>query len=145
MSLAILCKCEILICPIFNVLNAKVRSLSVSWIIGVGWEMLCKNLETFCEPCLPILDGIVESKFYIHAVDNIKAEVSECIKIVFTKFSHLSRNGQWLVIESRSQIKIQIRKVVFHCIKMIFIIFPFELTVFKALLVFGEQSIVKSV
>ncbi len=145
MSLAILCKCEILISPIFNVLNAKVGSLSISWIIGVGWEVLCENLETFCEPCLSILDGIVESKFLIHAVDNVKSEVSKCIKIVFTKFSHLSRNGQWLVFESRSQIKIQIGKVVFLCIKMIFIVFPFEITVFKALLVLDEQSIVKSV
>ena len=145
MSLAVLCKCEILICPIFNVLNAKVGSLTISWIIGVGWEVLCKNLEASCEPCLSILDGIVESEFFIHAVDNIKGEVSECIKIVFTKFSHLSRNGQWLVFKSRSQIKIQIGKVVFLCIKIIFIIFPFELTVFKALLVLAEQSIVKSV
>jgi hypothetical protein len=35
--------------------------------------------------------------------------------------------------------------VVFLCIKMIFIVFPFEITVFKALLVLDEQSIVKSV
>jgi hypothetical protein len=91
------------------------------------------------------LDGIVESELFIHAMDNIKAEVSKGIKIVFTKFSHLSRNSQWLIFESRSQIKIQIGKVVFLCIKMIFIIFPFELTVFKALLVLDEQPIVKSV